>query len=174
MPDTLAVTIAKQLEDLEQKISQVAYICYPNYDRILITKSMLGVLGTDSVYDDHIKGYKELGFIKAFYYLLQAEDCFVNGDMVSAIQHIAEGNFDIGDFYGSYYIAKKQRQDAGSGLYKTNHPKKEMAVKYWEDNRSCYEVKGGGGRPKAITDMLEKGVIHGVAEATMRDWLKGE
>ncbi len=176
MPNKLAEIINKQLEDLEQKISSVAYICYPEsqYNRSIITNSMIKVLGSELMFNEHIKGYKELGFIKAFYNLLMAECAIADGDIALAIIHISEGNFDIGDFYGSFYVARRQRQEAGKNRARSSHPNKEQVIKYWEENKTKYERKGDGGKDKAIFDMLDSGLIVGVAHSTMRDWLKNK
>lgn len=174
-PLLLAKFVDDQIQDLEHKISQAV----ESYDRARITDSLIRVLGTQRSnegpsYDDFITGYKELGFIKAFNNLLMAEISRDDGDFITALKYVADGNFDIGDYYGSHYIARKQRQDAGKNNYSNNRLKEFALIEYWQENRRLYEPRGKGGRLQAAKDFKEKGGFGGVSEVTMKDWLKNK
>ena len=170
-PLILAKFVDEQINELEQKISQVV----ETYDRESITNSLIKVLGNVELsYDKFITGYKELGLIESFYNLLMAEISRDDGDLITALKYVAEGNFDIGRFYGGMYIARKQRQDASKNNYSGNRLIKSALIEYWQENRSHYELRGNGGRLQAAEDFKKKGGYAWVAPATMKDWLKNK
>ncbi|OAI14215.1 hypothetical protein A1507_15545 [Methylomonas koyamae] len=108
--------VADSIDDLEHKIAVVARACYPEYDRPLITESMETVLSDNKAsptWDKYITNKQELFLLLAFHNLLLAEAAFKDKNLSGALIYVAEGNFEIGCFYGSHDIIRENKRAAG-------------------------------------------------------------
>lgn len=158
--------VAKSIDDLEHKIRVAAPACYPEFDRDLLNQSLLTVIARDKdsprLWDRYITNQQELFLLLAYHNQCEAEEAFRNKDIAGALIFVAEGNFEIGCFYGSHHItregkkaaakAPRERDSLAALIYEEVKKKPDISEK--ELLQKLMKLRGLG----VITDIDDKNI----------------